>query len=493
VVSANGRFVAFTSQANDLGANDTNGVEDVYLRDRIRGVTELISARLDGTGAGNSWARNPSISADGRFVLFSSAASDLAAIDTNERGDVFVRDRLLATTELVSISVGGEDSADNGSFSGLLSADGSTAVFISSANDLVPLPTPAPFDYYARHLRGGTTELLTINLSAAAGAMSSFELISGLALPSANGQRVVFVSDAEDLVEIPTSGLSNVYVRDRQTSTTHLVSRRANGDVGGNRASSAANISADGQFVAFISSASDLVTNDGNKAIDVFLYQIASGINTLASVVANGMGSAQQGIFSLGTPASIDRAGRRVAFTSLSDDLAPDDNNGLLDVFVFDRFTGRNRLISRNLEGKPGDGTSLLSSVSSFSADGRFLAFASAATDLTADRDVNGDFDVFVRDLVTGETVLASVAFNGGQTADPGGGLTSLSEDGSTLVLVSEAGNLIPQDSNGVEDTFVFRVPRTPVLPIPMLDPIGLFALLSALGIAGLIGLRRLR
>lgn len=491
VISADGRFVAFTSRADDIGPADTNGVEDVYVRDRATATTELISQRAGGDDSGDGPSRNPSITADGRFVLYSSNAGDLVPNDTNSSTDIFLRDRERGTTELVSDRWDGSVSADDDSLYGILSADGSTAVFISAADDLVTMPTPAAFDYYARDLRRGVTELLTIDRTGTTGAASSPDLLLALALPSADGRYVVFTSDAEDLVAIPTAGFSNIYVRDRQASTTQLVSRRLDTSAGGNESSTSANISADGRYVAFVSTAADLVATDVNGAPDTFLAEVDTGMITLVSVDLAGNQSAQQGVFSSGAPTSFSPSGRFVAFSSLSDDIAPDDDNGQLDVFVFDRSTDRNRLISRNVDGASADGASIVPSFSSFDASGRYVVFNSIGTDLTSDLDLNDAFDGFVFDLRTGEALLATLAVGGHESSDTGGSVAGLSADGSALVLFSDATNLAVEDNNDAEDTYVFLVPVERLLPIPTLRPAGLFAFLVALSIAGLLSLRR--
>jgi Ca2+-binding RTX toxin-like protein len=148
-VSADGRFVAFQSDADDLVATDTNGTRDVFVRDLQSGVTILVSVNKDGTGSGNGSSNFPNISADGRYVAFTSRADDLVATDTNGTSDVFVRDLQHGTTTLVSFNKDGTSSGNSGSGGSVMSADGRIVVFTSIADDLVTTDTNGERDVFA--------------------------------------------------------------------------------------------------------------------------------------------------------------------------------------------------------------------------------------------------------------------------------------------------------------------------------------------------------
>jgi hypothetical protein len=263
-ISADGRFVAFESDASDLVANDTNGTADAFVRDRKTGTTTLVSVNSAGTGSGNRESFVWDISADGRFVAFTSFASDLVTNDTNDTGDVFVRDLKTGTTTLASVNRAGTGSGNEESLDLAISANGRFVTFVSLASDLVANDTNGGFDVFVHDLKTGTTTLVSVN-GAGAGSGFSFNPVI-----SADGRFVAFTSPVGDLVGNDTNGTFDVFVRDLKTRTTTLVSVNSAGTDGGNGLSGSPAISADGSCVAFTSSASDLVPNDTNGTLDIF-------------------------------------------------------------------------------------------------------------------------------------------------------------------------------------------------------------------------------
>ncbi|MEV6487229.1 hypothetical protein AB0M20_01125, partial [Actinoplanes sp. NPDC051633] len=164
-LGATGRYVVFSSGATNLVSGDTNGVEDVFLRDRTGGITERISVSSGGAqGDDESWGS--SINPDGRYVVFTSGASNLVARDTNMSRDVFLRDRMAGTTTRISVSSGG---AQGNGFSswGTISADGRHVAFVSGASDLVPGDTNGAEDIFVRDLDTGVTERVSVASSGA--------------------------------------------------------------------------------------------------------------------------------------------------------------------------------------------------------------------------------------------------------------------------------------------------------------------------------------
>ncbi len=202
--------MAFTSLASDLAANDTNGNYDVFVRDLQLGTTTLISVNRFGTASGNGGSGAPVISQDGRFVAFTSSAEDLAAIDTNFAGDVFVRDLQLGTTTLVSINRFGSSSGVAASGGPIISQDGRFVVFTSSAADLAANDTNGASDVFVRDLQLGTTTLVSINrLGTESGNGYSQQVVS-----SSDGRFLGFSSVASDLVVTPdTNEGEDVFVR----------------------------------------------------------------------------------------------------------------------------------------------------------------------------------------------------------------------------------------------------------------------------------------
>jgi hypothetical protein len=207
-ISADGRYVAFESNASNLVEGDTNRFVDVFVHDRESGATERVSVDSDGN-EGNGFSSSPSISAGGRYVAFQSAASNLIEGDTNGASDVFVHDRDTGITERVSVdSDWGEGNA--GSFGPAISADGRYVAFQGSASNLVPDDTNAETDVFVHDRETGATERVSLASDGAEGNRSSFA--SSL---SADGRYVAFASLASNLVPGDTNGLQDVFVRDR--------------------------------------------------------------------------------------------------------------------------------------------------------------------------------------------------------------------------------------------------------------------------------------
>src|SRR6185436_5012987 len=192
-ISADGRFVAFASSASNLVAGDTNGTNDIFLRDRAAGTTVLLSVDSAGT-QGNGPSQSPAISADGHLVAFLSVASNLVPGDTNSGSDVFVRDLQSATTERVSVTSNGSQVYAGGTYPSI-SADGAYVAFISAAPDLVAGDTNGVLDVFLRNRTSGTTERVSVGSGGVEG-----DDRSGFAAISADGRYVVFQSKATNLV-----------------------------------------------------------------------------------------------------------------------------------------------------------------------------------------------------------------------------------------------------------------------------------------------------
>ncbi|HEX9903677.1 MAG TPA: hypothetical protein VGA77_01815, partial [Propylenella sp.] len=265
-ISANGRFVAFDSSASNLVAGDANTADDVFVRDRQTGTTELVSVDTGGLDPGNAPSKHPSISANGRFVAFDSSASNLVAGDANNADDVFVRDRQTGTTELVSVNTGGLEPGNGRSEHPSISADGRFVAFASRATDLARgMPLVAADNIFVRDLQAGTTEWVSRpNTWGDPRGPSQQPSIS------ADGRFVAFHSLAHDLVAGDTNEAFDVFVHDRLTGLTERVSVRSSGGQA-NQSSGPSSISADGRRVAFYSLATNLVAGDTNLTGDIFL------------------------------------------------------------------------------------------------------------------------------------------------------------------------------------------------------------------------------
>jgi len=216
-ISADGRFVAFASAASNIVAGDTNGLTDIFVRDRLTRTTERVSLSSGGQ-QGNAGSGSPAISADGRFVAFGSVASNLVANDTNNQSDVFVRDRVAGATELVSVSSAGQQT--NGiSYAEDISGDGRFVAFMSAATNLVPDDTNGKWDVFVHDRLARTTERVSVSSQSAEGDQTS---LNGSI--SADGRFVAFQSMAMNLVPDDTNGHEDIFVRDRETANTTRVS-----------------------------------------------------------------------------------------------------------------------------------------------------------------------------------------------------------------------------------------------------------------------------
>lgn len=386
-ISADGRFVAFHSAASNLVAGDANESEDVFVHDSESGVTERVSVDSEGNEATGD-SKHPSISGDGRFVAF-HAAADLVADDTNVQSDIFVRDRALGVTERASLAFDGSQ-ADGACTAPVISADGRYVAFVSEGANLVAGDTNGVADIFVRDRQLGITERVSITSGG-----DQADWASDWPGISTGGRYVVFVSVAANLVAGDTNGVADIFVHDRQTGMTGRVSLAAGG-AQANGVSMAASISADGRFVAFTSLASNLVPGDTNGAGDVFVRDRELQHTERVSVTwTGGQANAPSG------NTSISADGQYVAFDSLAGNLVPGDTNDVADVFVHDRQA---RAVQRVSIASDGSQANLWSGLPVIAADGRYVAFVSEASNL-APGDTNHVLDVFLHLPASGSPV----------------------------------------------------------------------------------------
>ncbi len=401
---------------------------DVTLRMSVGPHTPQANAQ---SVAGNT-------TADGRLVVFTSAASNLTKTDTNHATDVFVRDRRLGSTYRASLTAG-DQQANGPSWGGYISANGRYVVFESDATNLVPGDTNGHTDVFVRDLATGTTRRASVSSLGADGNGASTK-----ARIAAAGEYVFFVSDASNLVVGDTNGRRDAFVWNGRTGATNRVSVSSSG-VQGNGTTWAGDISAGGRFVAFLSSAKNLVPNDVNAATDVFVHNMATGATRVISVSTAGL----QADGGSGPPA-ISANGRFVVFGSIASNLVSHDQVGVNDVFLRDRARGTTSRISVSAGGIPGNGPS---GTPVISPTGRFVAFVSGATNLVPG-DTNGYRDVFVRDLQARTTIRVSVSTAGAQANGPSA-RPAITVGGRWVLFDSPASNLVGTDTNGVQDVFV--------------------------------------
>lgn len=378
-VSGDGAWVTFTSYAIGLVEGETIRGAEVYRLSRVTGDVELVSRSLSG-GGGNDGSFESQVSADGRFVAFTSLASNLVAGDRRDGlPEVYVRDLESATTTVVARGRRGGAANDYSELGGI-SADGRFVLFSSRASNLVPADRNGTSDVFLLDREAGTTTLISrgIDGKPARGGASLANAIS------ADGRLIAYQSAARNIVADDTNGYVDVFVRDTVTGETTLVSRAADGS-DANGISQSADISRDGTHVVYESSARNIVPGDTNSDVDVFLHDLATGDTTLVSRSSGGDPANGDSI-----QAAVSDGGTAVTFRSAAENLVPGDDNGVDDVFVVQVETGKTTWVSRRDDGAPNTSTSREPAIT---ADGRTVVFV--AGDRLVDEDRNKVTDIY--------------------------------------------------------------------------------------------------
>lgn len=450
---------------------------------------ELVSRQDAGDGGaqGNQSSTRPSLSADGKIIAFDSRSTNLipgamgdTTADVNStRFDIFVLDRTTGALELVSRQDLGDGGAqgNSDSFEGVISGDGRIVAFISASTNLIPGGGPDlnsfRWDIFAFDRQTKSLELISRRDAADGGAQADFD--SDNPAISADGRFVAFDTIAKNL--IPGGGVdvngfaADVFLFDRQTGDLELISRQdaADGGAQGNNSSFEPSVSGDGRFVAFASSATNLIpggdANAGRR--DIFVFDRQTGGLELVSRQDAADGGAQSNGDS--REPSISADGRFVAFRSRGTNLIPgalgdptaDVNGDQEDIFVFDRQTGSLELISREDIGDGGDQADATSLDPAISGDGRYVGFASFARNLIPGElfDFNSSKeDVFLFDRQTGglELITRQDPLDGGAQANQASRNPAINGDGAVVAFDSGATNLVTPDTNAsVLDVFV--------------------------------------
>jgi Tol biopolymer transport system component len=387
-VSTDGRYVAFASTAPNLVRGDNNGVSDVFVRDRQTGVTTRVSVSSAGVEA-NGVSGNPSISGDGRYVVFESRATNLITVNPGGFQNIYERDLVTGRTQRINCSDSQFTQPDGDSADPVISADGQHVAFDSVAGNLGGADTNGVSDVFRwdRHDWGfSSPTMISRNQFFYQGDGPSW----GPSI-SADGSVVAYTSDATDLdVRADSNNSSDVFVYDGRTT---LVSRGFDGKLG-NGASRDATLSADGKHIVYESYATNLVPDDTNGRPDLFTARIRYW-DTNSRVNVDPAGAVAGG--AIGPRASISADGRYVAFSSGEDGLAANDINGTWDVLVRDTVAGATSLVSTTSGGTPGDN---FSDEPSISTDGQHVAFKSQASNFVPGVPA-GSANTYVRDLVS--------------------------------------------------------------------------------------------
>lgn len=382
-ISKDGKIVAFESSANNLIGSDANAVQDVFVRNRQSGKTTRVSKRTNGTEA-NGTSGGPQISDSGRFVAFSSSATNLIGLDGNGVTDVFVHDRNSKKTTRVSTRSNGVEANGHSTLQGL-SDDGRFVLFYSNASNLVPGDSNGASDVFVKDRKTGKTTRVSERTNGAQGNNNSY-----LSAISPNGRYVAFLSFATNLVPNDSNGQSDIFVHDRSNKKTVRASVSNNGTQSNNGSLFPA--VANNGSVAFPSLASNLVPNDTNNAWDVFVRNIKTKKTRRVSLSSAGA-QANGGSANFFGPLQISSDGKRIAFESLASNLAAGDTNANLDVFLHNRANQTTRRVSVRFDGAQGNAGALMGDLSS---NGRFVSFLSNSTNLVGG-DTNALYDVFVR------------------------------------------------------------------------------------------------
>lgn len=443
-ISADGQLVLFQSHASNYVANDSNGLSDVYVFDASTGLVELISITpLGETGDGSSQFTR--ISGGGRYVVFGSNANDLVSPDTHLYGDVFIRDRVDLTLDIVSVSSGGIQGTAR-SDNPCISSSGSVVGFMSESDNLVAGDINRVRDVFVRDMIATTTELGSL-----AGPGGPFPVFTGnrassLASISDDGHFAAFRSQSTNFLPFQPGFFPLIYRVDLRSGDYALVNVTTGGEPDdSNTQSRAPSLDRLGNRIAFSSPSSQLVAGDTNGVEDVFVRDMDLAMTRRVSVDSTGAEATDRSI----SPA-ISANGRVVAFVSEAGNLVPGDSNGHKDVFIHDLISNVTERVSVSSAGTQ---ASWASEEPDISATGRYVSFHSRASDLIA-LDTNPDEDVFWHDRVTGMTELVSID-SAGQQVQGVHSHARISDDGQRIVFQSDADDMAVGDSNGRTDIFL--------------------------------------
>ncbi len=465
--SADGRYVVFESTSDNLvvGQEETSGTNDIFLHDRVTQTTVLVTHVPSSpvrTANANSFV--PSISANGRYVVYWTFATDLGAgvNDPNaDNPDVYLYDRITGTNTLVSHRVGDPNTtAEVNSYDPAVSGDGRFVAFTSGATDLV-----------AGQIDGGAsgsiylwereTGLITLVTHAAGAPLTTADGLAFNPIPSADGNLIVYLSNASNLVAGQTEDARryDVFLWNRSTGESVLVNHNvSSATTAGNGQASSPAMTADGKFITYQCAATDLVTNqiDPNRAgFDIFVYERATGVNTLVTH-RNGLPTTTGSAASIFPEISAD--GRFITYQSAAVDLSPStDANNTDDIYLWDRTTNSSRLITRTTTAGANESANGRSFGARPSLDGSTIVYTSYATDLVPGQNSPSAGNVFRLDRVAGTTKI--ISHLPGAPATGGSGYSYLplpNSDGSLIAFTSQSNDLVPQDNNSAADVMLF-------------------------------------
>jgi len=395
-LSAEGRFVAFASDASNMVIDDTNETTDVFVRDRETGETSRVSVASDGT-QGDDYSRAPDISGDGRYVVFESAARNLVKNDDNNSPDIFVHDRETGQTRLVSAASDGEQ-GDLSSHDPKIAGDGTAVIFWTNAGNFMDADTNFYRDVFVHHLETGKTTRVSVSSERGEANEDSFN-----ADISDDGRIAVFWSRASNLVADDTNGMEDIFVHDLETGETTRVNVASDGTQANGYTFEKLSISGDGRFVAFQSQATNLVSEETDDRNQIFVHDRETGQTTRVSVPTRDIRTLCDDFCLGSSEPSISGDGRFIVFTSDLTGLVNEDTNGAYDVFLHDQASASTVRVSVNSDDAQLDSSS---DAGVTSANGRFIAFETGAALVFSD--FNFTTDVYIYDRETRDVTLVS-------------------------------------------------------------------------------------
>jgi hypothetical protein len=487
-LATGGQYIAFEAPDGNLVPNDSNRDEDVFLHDLITSTTTLASVREATlpslTPAGPSGGTALSVSADGRYVAFASLADNVALNDTNQCTDIFVRDVAAGVTYLVSVATNGWTPTTNYSTEASISADGRYVAFSSTANNLVTndygfYNPNYPRDVFVRDLLAGTTTLISVKTNQ----FAPNDGDSYMPIISADGQRVLFQSTSYYLARVPNLwpyDMTNLFYKDRLAGTISVLTAATNsGSLSSLGVPLSASMTPDGRWVAFITSASQLYVWDAQTASRVYtnstsglsMFAISPDGSRLAYATAtelyvadwqaksNWLVAAMTPSFHSGVRFSTD--GNSLTYSSRTALTSP-DTNATYDVYLYDLQTRSNRLVSHAYGSTAAANDA--SDTPDISPDGRFVAYRSTATNLVPG-DKNGVADAFLYDRLTDATTLLSVSRFDGGSANSWSFPPRFAGDGRQAVFQSWASDLANYDFNYSGDVFAYAMFYADIVP----------------------------
>ena len=374
------------------------------------------------------------ISGNGRYVTFTTTSPELNG-GTNLKNQAYVYDYDTGNVTRISESTNG-GAANSYSFAAGITYDGSRAVFLSQATDIVTGISSSKKNVYVRDIENGTSSVASITASGTIGnGQSPWAAISD------DVNIVAFETASTNLAPSDTNGVNDIFLKNMATGELTLISRTSSAEA--NDQSIHPSISSNGRVVAFLSDASNLVPNDTNATTDAFIYDVDTG--TLQRVSVSSSGAESNGTT---TGVSISANGRYVAFTSAGTNLVAGDTEGYVDVFVRDLLTNTTVRASAT---STGSGFAGLNRAPTISGDGRYVVFESESS---AQRQVTGsDFDIYRKDMETGEVRQIDIDLDNKSFYTSYWPL--IDNAGNRIAFSSFMSNLVSNDTNGQVDAFL--------------------------------------